>query len=285
MDSHVWRVIYQTIRLVDRRIPRRGRRPTFSDVLIVAMYLWSVAHDRPLCWACDRRHYGGSFRPRRLPSNSQFCKRIKTARCEEILQAVHERLAHFEWEQEVSFIDGRALRVGANSKDRDACAGPAPGGIARGYKLHVWASKDGRIPVWSVMPLNQNEKPVAHEMLRYRTADELVLADGEYDSRALYDTVANDGGSFLTPLPKNAGKGHVPQSAARNATALAWRGIAGYVYRERNGVERIFAHLSAFGGGLTGLAPWVRTLPRVRRWVGAKLIIYHARWNLRKNVG
>jgi hypothetical protein len=284
MDSHVWREVYQTIRLVDRQIPRIGRRPTYSDVLIVAMYLWSVAHDRPLCWAGQRSSYGGCFRPRRLPSVSQFCKRIKTDRCERILQRVHERISHMGWSQSVSFFDGRALRVGANSKDKDARAGRAPGGFARGYKLHVWAAKDGRIPIWSVTPLNVNEKPVAHEMLRYRHATDLVLADGEYDSRMLYDAVAADGGVFLTPLPQNAGKGHVPQSTPRNAAALAWRGIAGYVYRERSGVERIFAHISAFGGGLAGLPPWVRTLARVRRWVGAKLIIYHARWNVRKGV-
>jgi hypothetical protein len=283
MDSHVWHLIYQTVRRVDREIPRFGRRPTYSDVLIVAMYLWSVAHDRPLCWACDRRSYGGCFRPRRLPSISQFCKRIKTSRCDQILQAVHEHLVHFEWSQEVSFLDGRALLVGAHSKDRDARAGRASGGYGRGYKLHVWAAHDGRIPVWSVMPLSVNEKPVAHEMLRYRWAEELVLADGEYDSRALYDAIATDGGTLLTPLPRHAGKGHTPQSAARNAAARAWTGIAGYVYQDRKGVDRIFAHISAFGGGLAGLAPWVRTLPRVRRWVGAKLIIYHARWNRRRH--
>ena len=106
-----------------------------------------------------------------------------------IVQAVHEQMVHFEWNQELSFIDGRALLVGANSKDPDARPGRAPGGFGRGYKLHVWAAKDGRIPVWSVTPLNANEKPVAHEMLRYRIAEELILADSQYDSRALYDAL------------------------------------------------------------------------------------------------
>ena len=284
MDSHEWKIVYQMVRRVDRRIPRYGRRPTYSDVLIVAMYLWSVAHDRPLCWACVRANYSSCFRPRRLPSVSQFCKRINTERCDQILQAVHEQLGHLEWMSEVSYVDGRAFPVGASSKDSDARVGRAPKGFARGYKLHVWATEDGRIPVWSVMPLSVNEKPVAHELLRYQIADGLVLADGEYDSRALYDQVDADGGQFLCPLPANAGKGHVVQSAARNRAAEAWRGIAGYVYRRRWSVERILANISGFGGGLTGLPPWVRTLPRVRRWVGAKLIIYHARWNVRKGV-
>lgn len=283
MDSHGWQGVYQTIRAVDREIAGMGRRPVYSDVLIVGMYIWSVAHDRPLCWACDRSNYGSCFRPRRIPSVSQFCRRIQTKRCELILQRVHERLSHIEWPSELSFIDGRALIVGAHSKDPHAKSGPWGNRFARGYKLHAWSAEDGRIPVWSVMPLNVNEKPVAVEMLRYRTTDGLVLADGEYDARHLYDQVEVEGGQLLTPLPKNAGKGHVPQSAARNRMAWAWKGIAGYVYRSRGTAERTFAHLSAYGGGLAPLPAWVRTLPRVRRWIGAKLIIYHARWNIRKN--
>ena len=132
------------------------------------------------------------------------------------------------------------------------------------------------------MPLNVNEMPVASELLRYQRADGLILADGEYDSGQLYERVDADGGQFLTPLPKNAGKGHRPQSWPRLRAAWAWKGIAGYVYGRRRTAEQVFAHLSAFGGGLAPLPPWVRTLPRVRRWVGAKLIIYHARWNIRK---
>lgn len=284
MDSHVWRIVYQTIRSVERGIPKSGRRPDYSDVLIVAMYLWSVAHDRPLCWACKRTNYSSWFRPRRLPSVSQFCRRIQAERCDRILQRVHERLSHIDWASELSFVDGRALPVGAHTTDEDARAGRAPSGFARGYKLHAWSTQDGRVPVWSVMPLNVNEKPVAAEMLRYRTTDGLVLADGEYDARHLYDQVDADGGQLLTPLSPGAGKGHIPQSAARHRVAWAWKGMAGYVYRTRGAAERTFAHLSAFGGGLAPLPAWVRTLPRVRRWIGAKLVIYHARWNLRKNV-
>lgn len=282
MDSHVWRTVYQTIKQANREIPRQGRRPVYSDVLIVAMYLWSVWHDRPLCWACDRSHYGGCFRPRRLPSVSQFCKRLRTEHCDALLQRIHEISSRMDWPMELSFLDGRAMRVGAYSKDRDATRGSAPGGMAKGYKLHVWASQDGRIPVWGVTGLNVNEKTVARELLRYRTAEELVLADAAYDSGGLYDQVANDGGHFLTPLPTNAGGGHRRQSPSRLAAARAWKDVAGYVYRERLGVERILAHSSTFGGGLGPLPSWVRSLPRVRRWIGAKLILYHARWAVRK---
>ena len=284
MDGHIWKEIYQAIRRADRSLARVGRRPTYTDGLIVGMYMWSVWHDRPLCWACDRRNYSSLFRPRRLPSVSQFCKRIHSERCDDILQYLQTHLAGLESFTELSFIDGRAMRVGPYSKDREAKSGFAPGGMAKGYKLHAWATEDGRIPVWSVMPLNIGEKTVAGEMLCYGRASGIVLADGGYDAGWLYDRVDNDGGLFITPLPKNVGGGHRPQSRARLRAATYWSNVGGYVYRERLRIEQFFAHLSAFGGGLGQLPPWVRTLRRVRRWIGAKLIIYHARLTLRKAV-
>ena len=284
MDSHIWKVVYQTIRCGDRSIPRSGRRPTYSDGLIVAIYVWSVWHDRPLCWACVRQNYSSCFRPRRLPSVSQFCKRIKTQRCDAILQYLHEHFAGMESFTELSFIDGRVMRVGPYSKDREAKSGQAPGGLAKGYKLHAWGTEDGKIPLWSVMPLNVSEKTVAGELLEYGRARGIVLADGNYDAGWLYDLVDQYGGQLITPLPENVGGGHRRQSAARLQAAVFWPNLGGYVYRQRLGVERIFAHQSAFGGGLGPLPPWVRTLPRVRRWIGTKLIIYHARMQIRRAV-
>ena len=80
MDERVWKVIRVAIRTADRSIPRIGRRPRFGDQLIVRMYFWSVAHDRPRCWACRRESYSRLLRPRALPSVSQFCKRLRSAR-------------------------------------------------------------------------------------------------------------------------------------------------------------------------------------------------------------
>lgn len=284
MDGHIWQAVYQAIKEVDKSMARIGRRPTYKDVQIVALYVWSVWHDRPLCWACQRSHYSSVFRPAKLPSVSQFCRRIKTARCETILQKVYQRLAGTQRPDLLSFLDARPLVVGACSKDRDARAGRIYGGFARGYKLHAYACEDGRIPVWSVTSLNRSEPKVAEELIRCARPGGLVLADGNYDSGTLYEAVAQHGGRLLTPLPQRAGRGHRRPSPKRLEAIAGWHGIAGYIYRERIVVERIFAHQSAFGGGLGPLPAWVRTLPRVRRWVGTKLIIYHARLAVRKAV-
>ena len=57
MDRMIWKLLCAAVRSADRRTPRVGRRPIYTDQQIVKMYLWAVWHDRPLCWACDRDHY------------------------------------------------------------------------------------------------------------------------------------------------------------------------------------------------------------------------------------
>lgn len=285
MDSQVWRVVYRTIVAADRRVPRSGRRPRYPDSLIAAMLVWTVWHDRPLCWAADRSHYNTLFRPRVLPSNSQFCKRLKTVRVQQILQEMHNRLAGTDEGTALTMLDGRVLRVGAHSKDPDAKKSRVSGGFARGYRLHAWGTPDQRIPLWSVMPLNADERPVAMELAKYAPPTALVLADTNYDSGPLYDRLFALGIHLLTPMRRpNPGGGHRRPSAARLAAAQAWKGIAGYVYRERAEIERQFGHQVWTAGGLGPLPGWVRRLPRVRMWVGAKLIIHHARLRVRRSV-
>lgn len=287
MDSHTWRRVYRTIRQCGKLIPHEGRRPVFSDTLIAAMYLWSVAHDRPMCWACERENYTSCFRPRRLPSVSQFCRRVQTPRIQRLLEAVHDQLADARQPSPVCYVDGRPLPVGACSKDRDAKRGRISGGFARGYKLHALVTEDRRVPRWSVTALNVSEQTVAGKLVETipeGVALNLLLGDSNYDSGPLYDQVAERGGQLVTPLPKNAGKGHRRQSPNRLEAVAAWPGIAGYVYRDRWDVERCFGAQSSYGGGIAPLPAWVRTLPRVRRWIGAKLILYHARLAQRKAV-
>lgn len=287
MDSQVWRAVYRAVVAANRHVPRIGRRPRYSDTLIVAMYLWAVWHDRPLCWASDRAHYHSLFRPRRLPSNSQFCKRLGTLRVHQILQEVHNRLAGSNLPAELAMMDGRILRVGSHSKDPDARKGRVAGGFGRGYRLHAWGTQDQRIPLWSLMPLNVDERAVAVVLADHAPWTPLVLADANYDSGPLYDHLAERQVSLLTPMrARNPGGGHHRRpSPARLAAARAWQGTAGYVYRERKEIERQFGHQVWTAGGLGPLPGWVRRLPRVRMWVGGKLIIHHARLLVRRSTG
>lgn len=285
MSSQLWYILYHAIRMEHRSVSREGRRPVFPDTLIVAMYMWSVLHDRPMCWSADRANYNSLFRPRRLPSRSQFCRRIKTRRCQAILRGVHERLVDIDMGDapRICLMDGRGFRVHDHSTDPDASTGYAAGGFGRGYKLHALARENGRFVDIRVKPMNVSEKRVARELIDENRSAGILLADQGYESGALYDYASERGVTLMTPLSKNAGGGHRPQSKARMFAKTLWECGGAVLYKRRDAIERHFSQLSAFGGGLAPLPAWVRRLERVERWIKAKVIIYHARLLAKEN--
>lgn len=287
MDQRVWKVIRLAIRSATRSMPRTGRRPIFGDQLIVRMFFWSVAHDRPLCWACRRSSYNRIMRPRALPSISQFCKRLKAAHIEQIIARVSELLAGLDEPIALAFIDGKALPVSESSKDPDAKTGHGNGRFSRGYKVHALGDSHCRIRCFRLTPLNEGEPTVAREhLVKHVPPGCLVMADGNYDGRKLYSAVGERGAMLFTPQKKNhrteaAFKNTCPERRAamevwRDEPALAWK-----AYGRRGQIERIFSALSCFGGGLAPLPAWVRRRERVTRWVTAKIAIYNARVMLR----
>jgi hypothetical protein len=294
MDRELWKLVLLSIRHADRAIPSRGRRPVYADWLIVALYVWSVWHDRPLCWACDRSHYGALFRPRKLPSVSQFCRRIKTRRCREILQHVHDRFAQRGLPIDEGYLDGKAMPVGRNTKDRDAKNGKLGGGLkglARGYKLHAFVNEHRRIVVWSVTGLNVAEQKVAAELLDHlppMMPDAVVMMDRNYDSAPLHQASEP---REICLINKLKGQDQV-RGNRRRRTKLQQMGrsrrdlvkvweqtpqLVDWLLKSRDEIERAFGVLVCTGGGLAGLPAWVRTMDRVRRWVGVKIVLYNAR--------
>jgi transposase len=287
MDECVWKVIRIAIRSAVRSIPRTGRRPRYRDELIVKMFFWSVAHDRPLCWACRRRSYNAIMRPRHLPSVSQFCKRLKEPHIEAIIRRIHELLAGLDEPVTLAYIDGKALPVSESSKDPDARKGYGNGRFSRGYKLHALGDLYGRIRAFFIRPLNEGEPPIAREhLVKHISPGALVLADGNYDGRALYTLIGEGGAFLLTPQKKNKRTEAALRktSPERRAAIEFWRDepkLAWKIYGLRSGIERIFSALSCYGGGLGPLPAWVRRLGRVDRWVTAKVALYNARVLLR----
>lgn len=287
MDTKIWKLICRAIRSADRIISRVGRKPRYTDQQIVKMYLWSVAHDRPLCWACERSHYNNMYRPKQLPSISQFCRRVKTQRIKQMLEAVSSYFIHHRTPAGVAFLDGKPLVVSEYSKDPDAKIGYADGRMRRGYKLHGFVTQDGWITGFQTHSLNVGEPNTARSLLDMVTPGTLVLADGNYDSGPLYQAVADRGSILLTRLrsTKRSEKQLKQVCPSRHAAIILWQDCAELceqTMKLRDEVERIFGALTSFGGGLAPLPAWVRRLPRVRRWITAKIIIYHARLFLRK---
>lgn len=297
MDRDLWRLVLSVVRRVARQFDLPGRRkPLYPDWLIVAMYTWSVWHDRCLSWACDRSHYGAIFRPRKLPSISQFSRRIKTEVCNQILDQVHEELVCCGLVSRLGYLDGKRLTVGSASKDPDAKRGKISGGFGKGYELHAYVNEHRRIVVWSLMPLNVSEQSVALELCRHLpppavAREELTLADSNYDSSKLYRQCSADQRALLTPLKGQARvdpiRGHHPvtlrqMGPARREALSIWKDhnpLARYVMKMRNRIENTFSVL-ACALNLSSLPAWVRRLDRVRRWVGVKIILYHARLNV-----
>jgi hypothetical protein len=302
LDREIWANVMNAVKRAAKAVGRVGRRCVYADRLIAAMYLWCVWHDRPLSWACDRVHYNTLFRPRRLPSVSQFTRRVKTDALRRILQRVHDELAAVSLATPLSYLDGKPLVVGGASKDRDARRGRAVGGFGKGYKLHALVSEDGRIPTWSVTPLNAAEHVVAQALcLRLPPSrpaaaaaampwvDAMVLGDSGYDSAPLHKVIqAASNACLLTPLrgQQRVKDGvHHPvtlrqMGGARREAVVVWRDhprLARFVLKRRIGVENTFSALTCAGGGLGPLPAWTRTLGRVTRWVGGKIILYHAR--------
>ena len=281
MDRDQWKILSAHIHAVTRRVVGVPR-VVYRDALILKMYFWALHHERPLYWACDKANYRGVLRPRGLPSVSQFCRRLADDRTQRLLQALQDRLAGSG--RGTLCVDGKPLTVGACSKDRHAKRGYAAGQIAKGYKLHAVVDERRRLVSWGVTPLNTHEMPVAGRLLEQLPplGGALVLADKNYDAAKLHKAVAARGGHLLTPL---RGEARHPvtrrqMGAARRVLIGAWRAmpsITAGVYRGRVRIESTFSSLCSTAGGLTHLPPWVRTLGRVRRYVGGKIILYHAR--------
>ena len=294
MDRELWKRILIAIQRAADAVGWHGgrRKPLYPNWLIVAMYVWSVAHDRPLSWACRRESYGTLFRPRTLPSISQFTRRIKCDDCQRILQLVHDQFAQRGMMTNAIYIDGKPLPVSPVSKDRDAKRGRISGAFARGYKLHAAVNAARRIVIWSVMGLNEDEKTVARHGLLPNlpplSRDGLVLADSHYDSAPLHEQVCEPLGLWLVhPLRgqhRAVGKNRWwklrQMPATRRALVDLWADhstLMRFVYKARQQIEGVFGVLTCTAGGLSNLPAWVRGLARVRRWVGVKIVIYNAR--------
>lgn len=287
MDQIQWKIIVTVIRKAIKSLPK-SRRFKYSDFLIVAMYFWAVKHDRAMMWSCDKANYHSLFRPRKLPSISQFHRRVRSARVSAILQKVHDLMTPGEQTQSCLIVDGKPLTVSNISKDPDARKGHVAGGFAKGYKLHAIMNLSGDFLTWCVRPLNEHEMPVATlllETLPPLSTDAITLSDGNYDAHDFHKAVDAKGARLICHLRGIAEHpvtlrqmGH----ARRELLALAKQQPQALkiALKQRRKIETRFGNLTT--SGLGPLPYFVRRLPRVRRWTGAKLCLYQARRHARK---
>jgi hypothetical protein len=300
MEQAQWHELSIVIKAVCRRM-RPLPRQRFSHCLITRLYFWAVLHGRPVSSAINPLHYNRLFRPRKLPSISQLNRRVARPCFQRLLQAVHERLCRSRDDDTPAapaaalYVDGKPLPVSVVSGDRDARWGHC----GKGYKLHAVVTDRLKIPMFCVLPMNRHEMPVARVMLDQMPIEPgtLVMADGNYDAHDLHKQVHAQGGWLITRPRKGGarkrhGRGHAvtrrQMGPARRALIDLWEtqpAMMKRIYRERTRIERVFGHLTCTPGLLGPLPSFVRGLTRVRRWVGAKICLYHARLRAKQQSG
>ena len=278
MEGQLWVLIVAILPSISKR--RKRTREDFSDEDIVKVFYWSVIHDRPVSWACQRRNWPLYLRRQKLPSNTTMSRRLRTASVVALLDALERRVTspcrpHLYW-----MIDGKPLVVSGCSTDRQAGYGRAARSKAKGYKIHAIIAADGSLANWRLAPMNKDERVMAQRLLKTSNVAGYIVADANYDSNNLHkicDACGNR--QFVTPRRYGPGRkvGHRAQSPGRLRSIALLENpqprFGQQLMKDRSSIERHFGNATNWGGGLTHLPPWARTYRRVRRWVQAKLAL------------
>lgn len=253
---------------------------TYSDALIVFIFLFGVIGNHSSRWACQKRNWPLWCRRLDFPSYSQLCRRLKSSAVQRLLEQINQEYKAALPRSGNLIADGKPLVVGGFSKDPDATVGKVPNGFARGYRLHVIADSLGIIEDFEVSGLHAGEATVMRQLVpRVDVRGKSIDADANYDSNPLYRQVADQDGRLIAPRRKSGrGLGHHPQHPHRLAAIAELEqspALRAEHRRRRNHIERILAHLTNLPCGLWALPNFVRRLPRVRTWILGKIILYH----------
>jgi len=273
MERELWPRLYHLVMGAGESF--RVADVTYQPHVIVLVLLWAALHDRPMGWACDERNWSTTaLRPATIPSASTVSRRLRRLDTAMFLRRVVARLRAAA--PLVSAVDGKALPVGGASGDPDARWGwGAGGGWAKGYKLYaLWGARP--VPeAYRVYPMNRSENEVAGELAAEARGGGYLLGDGLYDASPTFDAAGAAGYQLVAPREDpGAGLGHRYQSPFRLRCIDLMRSDFGEdLYSRRSDVERAFAELTSFGGGLAPLPAWVRHEHRVWMWVSAKILI------------
>lgn len=277
MDDEL-RAVYRF--LFPPRTPVNTPGCTFPDAVIVLIELFRVGRHLSMAAAMQRRRWPLWMRHLAAPGYSQFKRRVKTATVQQRIRDLGEHFARQCPRVGDKAVDGKALTVGGFSKDPDARRGYVPGGWARGYRLHALIDAGGVIQAWDLTTLNAGEATVARGLITQTDlAGTTLRADANYDSNAIYRQVADRGGRFIANRRKpGTGLGHHPQHPDRLRAITELEQTPGgkaQHTRHRIRIEQVFGRLTQLATGLWALPPSVRRLERVRRYVRAKLALYH----------
>lgn len=278
MERERFLILRAALRRLGQR--RSDGRQTYTDAAILAVYLWAVVNDRPTSWASEPSNWPRGLRRGRLPSQSCVSRRLRSEAVQRLLLRLERHLAGPAGPPSLLVVvDGKALVIPMHSRDRDSGKGRGIGSMARGYKIHAMIDAGGRPVGWKLTALNEDERLVARELIAGMPQAAYIVGDKLYDTNPLHEAAAARGMQLIAQRRYGAhrGLGHIPQHPGRlRCKQLMEENLSDFgreMLRRRRVIERYFAWLTNFAGGLNGLHPWVRRRHRVEMWVRAKIAI------------
>lgn len=279
MERQLWLRIVAVLKTVAK--PRDVGCCTFTNERVVLVWFWAVVHDRPVSWACQASSWPVYMRKHKLPSSTTMSRRLRSQAVKTLIDEIEKATLRKQEQPSMYWmIDGKPLIISAVTKDRQSGYGRAAGGKAKGYKLHAIVSVDGCYAAWRIAPMNKDERVMARRLVRESPINGYLVGDGNYDSNPLHEVCGAQASIQLVAMPKG-GLGKLKrrkkQSLGRQRSLDLLENpnpeFAMQLIRDRDQIERHFANLTSWGGGLSHLPPWARTHRRVHRWVKAKLIL------------
>lgn len=273
MNGQRFRQVYT--RLLELTTRERRPREQYSDLMIVATFLWAVLHNRPQGWGCRLENWTCEP-PGDLPSQSRLSRRLRTPPVQDLLKEAARHVWGPGRAGLLKFIDGKPLPVSFSSTDRTAKIGQISGRHkAKGYKLHLIVDAAGRAVAWAATPLSANEAVVARGLVRHLPGAGYLVGDAGYEGSPLALAAACHGHQLVAPPQRpGEGLGHRRHSRYRLRCLELVNGAFGraLLAGRRCVMERVFGNLG-WSGALGPLPGFVRTIGRVSRWVDAKMLL------------
>ncbi len=275
MECELWPRLYVLVFEIGRSCRRSGVH--YSDAVIVLVFFWACMHDRPQGWACQPRNWKACpCKLVQLPSESALSRRLRSESVLTFFRMLEDRVRGSGDPGLFKIVDGKPLPVGGYSKDPDAKRGRSAGGFAKGYKLHAIWGKRPMPEAWVIRPLNENESPIACQLVAQLSGVGYLIGDSQFDVVALHNAAITHDHQLIAP--RNWRKCKNPNSVPanphrRHAFEMLTRPFGRALRTHRDAIERKFGNATCHGGGLAPLPAWVRRYQRVCRWVQAKLIL------------
>lgn len=271
MQRQLWKLMYKKLKQL-----ASGKKPPgtkFSDVEILAVYLWAVLNDRPVSWATNDKNWPPYWRKKlRFPDDSTVSRRMKTLSLQKLFENLENDFKELLPPSVCRFIDAKPLPIGGCSKDAQAGYGHAAGCKAKGYKLYAICDLRQGFVAWEIHPIQRNEGEIGLDLINQIDTECYIVGDTAYDQTKLYD-LAIKKNICMVAIKRKGGLGHRPQSPGRlYSIELLKRGFGQGLIAARRCIEQMFGQLTNLSCGLKPLPNWVRTLRRVKNWVRGKLI-------------